>query len=206
MTLPARAAEQQTPQKHPDLLSERERTALWGKLTDLQRAWVQEYLTNGYNQAQAARDAGYKCSTAAGFAQQGHENRNKPKIAALVEDAFAQRISGAELETYLEDLAQASMADFLRVDEGGSMHLDFAKAQRRGVLDAIKSVDVNARGEVTNVELYSRKQASTDVLKKRGEWEGSGADAEPDTQVDVFADINEALILADDPDSSQETR
>ena len=155
---PTSMSQQQDEQQHPDLLSKRERRALWRKLTDLQRAWVQEYLTNGYNQAQAARDAGYKCSGAAGFAQQGHENRNKPRIITLLNDLFARQLSPREIEAQLAKMNESTVQHFVSVDEKGELTCDLAAALKQGVDLPAERLSFRSDGTVESVKFYGYPQ------------------------------------------------
>lgn len=67
-------------------LREMELEAAWGKLNELQRAFVDAYLENGNNAAAAARAAGYNPSrkTAKGWAAQGKRVVENAKVAAFL--------------------------------------------------------------------------------------------------------------------------
>lgn len=88
------------------------------KLTKKQAAFVKEYLID-LNATQAAIRAGYSKKTA-GIT--GHENLNKPKIAAKIEKAMSKRAKRTEItqDEVLKELARigfANISDFVKVVE-----------------------------------------------------------------------------------------
>lgn len=157
-------------------ISEKEMTALWHGLTDLQKAWVQEYLGNGMNATQAAKDAGYQASSESAFREIGMKNRRHDKVGQLV-GAFMQRHMGREEAlSRLAEIARVDMQDFLSIDEHGQPIFDVQKAKERGVMHLIKEVDLQRRedpetGEVTTevkLKLYDKRRALNDILDALG--------------------------------------
>lgn len=172
-------------QPDPETLTERERSSLWHSLTDLQQAWLVEYLQNGRNATQAAKDAGYQCSSESAFRELGHKNRHHDKIRQLIAAVTARHMSADEALSRLADIARSDMQDFLAFDEDGEPIVDLNQARERGVLHLIKEIDlertVGEDGEVTteiDLKLYDKRKALESVLDvlKAGEDEDSGGD------------------------------
>jgi len=161
----------------PAALTERERTQLWHSLTDLQQEWLLEYLQNGRNATQAAKDAGYQASGEADFCQIGYDNRHHDKISQLISAVSASLMDLEEVLARLGALAKTDMQDFLAFDEDGHPIVDLNQARERGALHAIKKIDLERTvdpdtGEVTtevDLTLYDRRKALSELLDHLGE-------------------------------------
>jgi phage terminase small subunit len=97
-----------------------------GKLTNKQRRFVDEYLVD-LNATRAAMRAGYSTKTSHVI---GHENINKPEIAAAICKAQEKRAGKVEVtaERVLREyavLAFSDMAHYLRFAEDGQAFLDW---------------------------------------------------------------------------------
>ncbi len=91
-------------------------------MTPKQLCFVEEYLKD-LNATAAAKRAGYSKKTAKDI---GHENLGKPKIAAAIAKAQAERSkrTGIDADWVLErlvQLASSTMSDFLVTPESGGM-------------------------------------------------------------------------------------
>jgi len=162
---------------NPADLTERERAQLWHSLTDLQQEWLLEYLQNGRNATQAAKDAGYQASGEADFCQIGYDNRHHDKISQLISAVSASLMDLEEVLARLGALAKTDMQDFLAFDEDGRPIVDLKQARQRGALHAIKKIDLERTvdpdtGEVTtevDLTLYDRRKALSELLGYLGE-------------------------------------
>lgn len=112
-------------------------------LTAKQQMFVQEYLVD-LNATQAAIRAGYSKKTAAFI---GAENLKKPKIAAHVEAAMAERSLRTEItaDNVLKELAKIGFADIRRLFTPG------------GNLIPVSDLDDEAAACLASIEITSRK-------------------------------------------------
>lgn len=126
-------------------------------LTDKQRAFVEAYLTCGFNATEAARRAGYSERTAHAI---GWENLRKPEIAAAIQQGLSERTMPAdEVLARLAEQARGTMDDFL--DDAGD--IDLKRARDRGRLHLVKTRGVTKEGG--RIELYSA-QTALEILAK----------------------------------------
>lgn len=186
----------------PDPLTEQDRLELFTGLTPRQRLWVIEFLTNGYNATQAARDAGYDCENDGSYRVIGYENRHHPAISVLLADTFQYRVmSLEEALARLTSIAETDAADFLSVDEDGNWRLDLRQAAESGKLHAIKEIKeerTTTRGETTRkitVKLHDKQKALTTVAKAQGAFETDedGPASEQHTHYHFYARQAQAL-------------
>lgn len=79
-------------------------------LSAVEKVFAEDYLTNGFNKAKAARTAGIKEHTCR---EQGYQIYNRPKVKAYIEEVLKERIiSSAENQKLISDTAQASLTDY----------------------------------------------------------------------------------------------
>lgn len=81
-------------------------------LSDKEKLFVEDYLTNGFNKAEAARKAKYSenCDR-----QIGWQVYNKPHVKAYIENILKERIiSSAENQKLISDTAQSNLTDYYR--------------------------------------------------------------------------------------------
>lgn len=92
-------------------------------------AFVEAYLTHGYNATQAALAAGYAESSAS---VQGHRLIRNDKISPVIQAGVRQaQLSADEVLARMSQHAQASLAPFLELGEGGvRLRLDSERAQQ----------------------------------------------------------------------------
>ena len=84
-------------------------------LTTKQRAFVEAYLSNGFNATKAALTAGYSARTARSIAS---ENLTKPNIQKAIDQRISQLVmTSNEVLARLSDHARATLADFIGLDE-----------------------------------------------------------------------------------------
>ncbi len=169
-------------------LTEQEVRALWTGLTDLQQAWLLKYVQNGLNATQAAKDAGYQCSSDASYRQQGFENRRHRKIRPLLLHVMSRHVSVDEALTRLSSIARGSMGDFLSFDDNGRAIPDLDKARKRGSLHLIKEVKFTRRRdeetgeevvEVASIKLYDSLKALRTILKAQGAFGSTSGSMDP---------------------------
>lgn len=192
-SLPAPLKDRPTPTD----ISEKEMTALWHGLTDRQKAWVQEYLSNGMNATQAAKDAGYQASSESAFREIGMKNRRHDKIGQLVGAFMQQHMGREEALSRLAEIARVDMQDFISVGDDGQPIFDIQKAKERGVMHLIKEIDLERTehpetGKVTTevkLKLYDKRRALNDILDALGLSE----DDEGETFVQLNQQINNYL-------------
>lgn len=154
-------------------------------LTDLQRAFIDEYLVD-LNGAAAARRAGYSAASARSIAS---ENLTKPDIRAAIDARLKLRaMSADEAIARLTEMARGSVGAFVRVKEGKAT-LDISSAG--APLHLIRKLKITERhlGEdlrevKTEIELHDAKDALVQILKLHGAFaaekvEHSGPDGGP---------------------------
>lgn len=182
----------------PAELTEEEISSLWHGLSDLQQAWFLEYMGNGFNATQAAKDAGYQAKSDEVFRRIGSDNRHHPKLLKL-RRAMMQRHMGAdEAFARLAQIARSDMQDFLDVQEDGTAVPNFQKAKERGALHLLKEVKIEQTedpetGEVTTkvkFKLYDKQKAQKQILDLLGAGDGEG---EGDTVYQFNQQINNYL-------------
>ena len=98
-----------------------------GQLTQLERNFVREFVANGGNASQAARDAGYSVKQAG---KTGYELLAKPQIRGLIEEASRRHELAAFDHTKLTRLDVVKMA--LEGVEGAKRDADW-NAYQKGV-------------------------------------------------------------------------
>lgn len=153
-------------------------------LTDLQRAFIDEYLVD-LNGAAAARRAGYSAASARSIAS---ENLTKPDIRAAIDARLKERaMSADEAIARLTEMARGSVGAFVRVQDGKAT-LDISSAG--APLHLIRKLKVTERhlGEElrevkTELELHDAKDALVQILKLHGSYvdrvEHSGPEGGP---------------------------
>lgn len=159
-------------------------------LTDLQRAWLYAYLgAANFDQAKAARIAGYQASSAVAFAVIGHENRHHPVISELVEQHLdANAMTAKEVLMRLAEQARGDLGNMFRIvdypvteeqvnKETGARETVTVGYERRAVLDIaniiengrshlLKSYSQTQHGE--RVEMYDAQAALVHIGKAHG--------------------------------------
>jgi len=149
------------------------------KLTPKQEAFTENYLANGFNGTQAAKDAGYSGSEDT-LAHVAAENLRKPQIASRVRERLDGLAANAdEVLNLLADHMRADLADFDGCfDEDG--RLDLVEAKKRGVSRLVKKLKSTTRSipqsqdkppirETTvEIELYSAQDAAAKLIPVLG--------------------------------------
>jgi phage terminase small subunit len=182
-------------------LAEPERREIWQSLTGLQKAWFIEYMQNGYNATQAARDAGYQAKeSGSSFRVIGHNNRHHDKISRLIADAFAaQAMSAEEALARVATIARGSIEDMISLDEDGNPIWDLEKAKANGALHLIKDLTLerteDPQGNVTTkvkITTYDKTKAQKIILRAQGAFDDE--DGESKQVNNFYGDINQQLL------------
>lgn len=131
-------------------------------LTTKQQAFVEAYLSNGFNATQAALSAGYSEKTARSI---GSENLTKPDISEVIQQRIAEMtMSADEALMRLSDHARGTMEDFVTV-KGGLAFIDLNRAIERQQLHLLKKFKVTDKG--VEIELYDAQAALVHILKEQ---------------------------------------
>lgn len=114
-------------------------------LTAKQRAFVNAYISSGFNATQSALTAGYSAKTAYSI---GSENLRKPEIKAEIEAEikalFTERtMSAQEVLMRLTDHARGDLGDF--VDDAGT--IDWVEVRAMGKTGLLKRIKRKTRRE-----------------------------------------------------------
>lgn len=166
-----------------------------GSLTGLQQAFVDEYLGNGFNATQAARDAGYQGDDNT-LAVMGHENLRKPKIRQQIEQRLAGRAMEAdEVLMRLAEQARGSLEAFMEFTDHG-WRVNVEKAQQAGLLHLAKKIKGGKYG--LEIELYDAQAALIQIGKAHGLWVEKQEHEVGDRLASVLEEIREARAREDD--------
>lgn len=150
-------------------------------LTGKQQAFINAYLSNGFNATEAARQAGYEGNDNV-LGVTGHENLRIPKIASIVQERLNEAaMSANEVLARLSKIARGEVTDFL--DDEGRFDLKSARRlQKAGLLKKVKSkrtskqidaltederetLETSLISEEVEFELYSAHEALRDLGK-----------------------------------------
>jgi phage terminase small subunit len=140
-------------------------------LTGKQQAFINAYLSNGFNATEAAREAGYEGNDNV-LGVTGHENLRNPKIASIVQERLNEAaMSANEVLARLSNIARGEVTDFL--DEDGKFDLKTArKLQRAGLLKKIKSKRTSKQVDaVTEGDRKDRETLETSLVYEEVEFE-----------------------------------
>lgn len=148
-------------------------------LTDKQRAFVEAYLANGFNAADAARQLKYAYPD-----RQGYRLLRNVEIAAAIREALSERAMPAdEVLARLAEQARSTMDDFL--DDDGK--IDFGRARERGRMHLIKARSTTKEGE--RIELYSA-QTALELLAKHHKLLTDNVAVSGDITVKGYANVS----------------
>jgi phage terminase small subunit len=140
-------------------------------LTGKQQAFINAYLSNGFNATEAAREAGYEGNVNV-LGVTGHENLRNPKIASIVQERLNEAaMSANEVLARLSKIARGEVTDFL--DEDGKFDLKSArKLQKAGLLKKIKSKRTSKQVDtVTEGDDEERETLETSLVYEEVEFE-----------------------------------
>lgn len=138
------------------------------KLTSKQRAFLDDYLSNGFNATKAALEAGYSKDTAY---SQGARLLKNVEIKSAIDTFFEENSMGAkEVAWRLTSIARGDLGDVYNEKTG---QIDWKKARESGLTYLIKKVDtrtirtttINAKGEEVEVEVIEDRYELHDPLK-----------------------------------------
>lgn len=143
-------------------------------LTDKQRLFVYNYLSNGFNATDAAQTAGYKGDYRT-LSVTGYDNLRNPKIRVLIDEHLTEAaMSADEAVARLGRIAKGDMSAFIDADN----NLDLDKARALGVTHLIKELeetevydkDGGAMRVKRKAKLYDAQSALVDILKLHGRF------------------------------------
>lgn len=140
-------------------------------LTGKQQAFINAYLSNGFNATDAARQAGYEGNDIT-LAAVGYENLRKPQIATVINERVNEAaMSANEVLARLSQIARGEVTDFL--DEDGKWDLKTArKLKKQGLLKKVKSKRTSKQVDtVTEGDEDSRETLETSLVYEEVEFE-----------------------------------
>ena len=168
------------PTDTPGTLEDQEVSTLWHQLTDKQRSWLMEYLSNGLNATQAVKDSAYQTSEDDQCRAMGHQNRTHPKIRPLIQHACRRHMTENEVLKHVSHIARATWEDFLSFTDGGRVVPDLQKARQRGKMKLVDKIKWDAeydeeKGEVVRyvkkLQLKDSQKAHDQLLKATGAFD-----------------------------------
>lgn len=147
-------------------------------LTIRQRRFVDALVgPAGGNATKAAQMAGYRDDNYRSLQVTASQTLSKPMVQEALAHAYAKlKMSPEWSKNALQDIASASMANFVTVDENGKTSLDLKKAAEMGALGQIKEwteevIDVGEGGPAVikrKIKLHDRMPAVQALLKLQG--------------------------------------
>jgi hypothetical protein len=138
-----------------------------GDVTMGQAIFIEEYLANGFNKADAAKSAKYAAFNRGGYSSIASNVLRSKKVKALIARRIAERaLSANEVVDRIREVADGSIADMLSDDNG---YIDLAKARERGKLHLIKEVKFND-GDVT-LKMRDADKALDQLARSLGVYE-----------------------------------
>lgn len=176
------------------------------KLTPKQEAFTEEYLANGFNGVQAAKEAGYSGDDAT-LRAIASENLTKPNIASRVRARLDGLHANAdEVLNLLADHLRADLADFKGCfdDEG---RLDLDKAKESGVSRLVKKLksvtrtiprgkdEAPIRETTVEIELYSAQDAAAKLIPVLGLKQKSGENERDERKRQEWAQQQLQLVM-----------
>lgn len=113
------------------------------ELTDQQALFVRHYVSNGYQGAKAARDAGYAEDRANRTA---YDLRRHPKVKRVLDIHWrATAMTADEIRGRLARHAQANLAPFVDFDESGDIRYVLGSEDAQAHFDQIKKLKVRSK-------------------------------------------------------------
>lgn len=161
---PSRVTEQCGPLLNDEALDEPEWAA---DLNDQQRAFVQNYVTNGYNATRAYIDAGYAETQAAANAC---KLKAIEKVSSAIRTLLSESLmSSEELKKRIADDATASLNDFVTVVDGQPV-IDWQRAQDSGALRHLRELTIKPTmfGPEIKFKLVDDQRAKDQLVKVLG--------------------------------------
>lgn len=146
-------------------------------LTDKQKLFVAEYLTDK-NGAAAAERAGYSPKAAK---QEAYKLLQDERISGLIDKALdVHAMRASEAVALLADWGRGSVARFLKVDEQGNLSINLRHEEAQQHLHLIKKLkqtrtsymvgDMERVDVKTEIELYDAKDAVHKILQLHGRY------------------------------------
>ena len=139
-----------------------------GDVSMCQAIFVEEYLANGFNKANAAKAAKYSAFKRGGYAKIGQAVMKSKKVKALIARRIAERaLSANEIVDQFQEVAGGSIADFLGDDNS---FIDLSKARDRDKLHLIKEIQFGEDGQV-KLKMRDQDKALDQLARSQGVFE-----------------------------------
>lgn len=136
-------------------------------LNPRQRAFVEQYVTNGYNATRAYIEAGYSDRDAS---QNACRLIRNDKVSSAIRTALSESLMSAEeLKKRIADDATASLNDFVTVVDGQPV-IDWQRAQDRGALRHLRELTIKPTmfGPEIKFKLVDDQRAKDQLVKVLG--------------------------------------
>jgi len=151
-----------------------------GEITFQEALFIENYLSNGFNAARAARAANYSGLRNGAYGQVGRAVLRREKIRHIVARRIAEyALTADEILAEWAEVAKADMSDFISVREGEDpltgvpvsiAVADMAKAEELGRLHLVKKAKTGADGSFT-FELRDQDKALEQLARHLGMFE-----------------------------------
>jgi len=152
----------------------------WDNLTGQQRAFVEEYVSNGGNAVQAYKKAGYyEHKTARAERAKSYKIRHNKHVAYHIRRILKDnQMSEEEALARTAEVASFDIGDYLvqypaccphcggQLDEGGLVGFDLDKMRADGVTRVIKKIKPTRYGN--EIEIYPADESRRDIMKAHG--------------------------------------
>lgn len=136
-------------------------------LNPRQRAFVEQYVTNGYNATRAYIEAGYSDRDAS---QNACRLIRNDKVSSAIRTALSESLMSAEeLKKRIADDATASLNDFVTVVDGQPV-IDWQRAQDTGALRHLRELTIKPTmfGPEIKFKLVDDQRAKDQLVKVLG--------------------------------------
>lgn len=140
-------------------------------LTGKQQAFINAYLTNGFNATDAARQAGYEGNENT-LSSVGYENLRKPEISVIMNERLNEAaMSANEVMARLSEIARGEVDNFL--DEDGKFDLQKARRlQKTKLLKKLKTKRTSKQVDTIQAgDEESRETLETSLMYEEVEFE-----------------------------------
>lgn len=162
----------------------------WSMATEKERLFVDHYMTNGYNVADAFDQAGYsQKSRRTARRANAHQVFRRPHVRAEIDRRMRQVVmSEDEALARHSEVGRGDIGDCLVdhevacptcghiIEEAGTLRLDLKLLKQHGLTYLIKKLTPFKDGRV-GIELYEADKARQDIMRAHGTFKGAEADA-----------------------------
>ncbi len=139
-----------------------------GEVSMSQAIFVEEYLANGFNAAEAARAAKYSAFSRGGYASIGSGVMKGKRVKSLIARRIAERaIDANEVIDRYREVADGTVADFLG---DGCGFIDLSKAEDRKKLHLLKEIQFDDDGNI-KIKMRDQDKALDQLARSLGVFE-----------------------------------